>query len=115
MAHFFGTVQGSRGEATRTGTKSTGMHVTACSWAGKVRVMLDYDAASGGDIAHITLDKHHGKGVERVLYSGPVGEFEPDPVRVAAQAMLDAFGSDTPDWLRAEATALENALRAGEA
>lgn len=34
-------------------------------------------------------------------------------VRDAAKALLNAFGGDTPSWLRAEAVALENAL-AGE-
>lgn len=28
----------------------------------------------------------------------------------SAQALLDAYGGDTPDWLRAEATALEKAI-----
>lgn len=32
----------------------------------------------------------------------------------AAQGMLDAYGGDTPDWLRAEATALEKAVKAAE-
>jgi hypothetical protein len=33
-----------------------------------------------------------------------------DTVSTAAQALLDAFGSDVPDWLRGEAAALEAAL-----
>ena len=31
-------------------------------------------------------------------------------VREAAQALLNAYGGDTPSWLREEASALENAL-----
>jgi hypothetical protein len=33
-----------------------------------------------------------------------------DDVSTAAQALLDAFGSDVPDWLRSEASALEAVL-----
>jgi hypothetical protein len=52
-------------------------------------------------------------GRERALrdqVSAVVGK-EPDvPVRDAAKALLDAFGGNTPDWLRKEAIALEKAL-----
>jgi hypothetical protein len=73
MAHFYGTLQGARGEATRLGTKTSGMHVTACSYEGKVRVILDYDTEKDCDIARVELAKHMGAGVEHVLYDGPVG------------------------------------------
>ena len=33
-------------------------------------------------------------------------------LRAASQAMLDAFGGNTPDWLAVEAKALEDALEA---
>lgn len=33
-------------------------------------------------------------------------------LKLAAQAMLDAFGGDTPDWLRAEAQLLQEAIDA---
>jgi hypothetical protein len=44
----------------------------------------------------------------------PAG-FQPEAHHVAgvitaAQAMLDAFGGDTPDWLEGEAAALQSAL-----
>lgn len=31
-------------------------------------------------------------------------------IEIAARALLDAFGGDTPDWVRVEATALATAL-----
>lgn len=40
-----------------------------------------------------------------------LGRKQPEvTVRDAAKALLNAFGGDTPSWLRAEAVALENAL-----
>lgn len=41
MAHFYGNLKGSRGEATRCGTKSSGIRVSARSWAGSVSVEMD--------------------------------------------------------------------------
>lgn len=40
MSHFYGTLQGSRGKATRCGTKNSGMDVTAASWEGAVQVEM---------------------------------------------------------------------------
>jgi len=40
MAHFYGNLKGSRGEATRCGTASSGMSVSARSWTGSVTVLL---------------------------------------------------------------------------
>lgn len=77
MAHFYGTLQGSRGEATRLGTKNSGMHVKACSYEGAIRTVLNYDAQLGCDIATVTMTRHMGSGTERVLYEGPVGEYAP--------------------------------------
>lgn len=74
MAHFYGTLQGARGEATRLGTKNSGIHTTTCSYQGKVRVVLDFDEKTGKDIATISLAKHMGSGVEYTLFEGPVGE-----------------------------------------
>lgn len=81
MAHFRGTISGSRGEASRLGTKASGMHVEAQSWGGKVVVRL-YAVENGRDHAEVTLENHHGGGPVRpvVLYDGPVGGmFAPAP------------------------------------
>lgn len=87
MAHFYGTLQGSRGEATRLGTKNSGIMTTTCSYQGKVRVCLNFDPRTGQDIATISLAKHMGKGVERTLFKGPVGE---KPVNEAMPGLLYA-------------------------
>lgn len=40
MAHFYGTLQGNRGEASRLGTKDSGITTYAASWEGAVRVHI---------------------------------------------------------------------------
>jgi hypothetical protein len=70
MAHFYGELRGSRGEVTRLGTKASGLRTMAASWEGAVVVRLwDRD---GVDMATVSLRPHHGAGVHRVLYDGPV-------------------------------------------
>ena len=40
MAHFYGTLEGNRGKATRCGTKIGGLSVTAAGWGGAIYVKL---------------------------------------------------------------------------
>lgn len=72
MAHFYGTLQGSRGESTRCGTKTSGMEAIAASWDGAVRTYLS--ERDGVTHAFVCLIPWHGHGVTRVLYSGPVNQ-----------------------------------------
>lgn len=74
MAHYYGTLQGHRGEATRCGTRRSGLEVCAASWKGAVKVQL-YDR-DGEDYAVIRLTRWHGVGVERTLYDGPIGALQ---------------------------------------
>jgi hypothetical protein len=70
MAHFYGTIQGNRGEASRLGSKDSGLDVTAASWQGAVSVQL-YER-DGVDYARVTLQPWHGSGTRKDLYDGPV-------------------------------------------
>ena len=70
MAHFLGTVQGARGEASRLGSKNSGLRTCAASWQGSVRVYLWDD--NGTDKVQAMLEPWHGKGETRELYCGPV-------------------------------------------
>jgi len=72
MAHFRGILRGSRGEATRLGTKASGLRVEAQSWQGKLVVYLSYDAKSRKDVASVELERHFGEGASRLLWSGNV-------------------------------------------
>ncbi len=72
MSHFYGTVQGSRGQATRQGGKNAGLETYAASWKGAVRVMAYYDEATDTDCVRVDLTTWHGHGIHRVLYHGPI-------------------------------------------
>jgi hypothetical protein len=71
MSHFYGVLQGSRGEATRCGTKGSGMETIAASWNGAIRTTLYIK--DGEDYARVEKIRWHGNGVSQVLYDGPVG------------------------------------------
>jgi hypothetical protein len=77
MAHFRSVIQGNRGEASRCGARSSGMWASIASWSGSVYVNIRYDKDKELDIVEVSLSPHHGHGVSKVLYVGPVGEFLP--------------------------------------
>jgi hypothetical protein len=68
MAHFYGNLKGSRGEATRCGTASSGLSVSARSWAGSVTVEL----SEGSDgKPRVTIRVSDGSAVGgRLLFGG---------------------------------------------
>jgi hypothetical protein len=66
MARFYGTLQGARGEATRLGHASSGLHTTTSSWSGRVRAVV-YDR-DGEDHIRMAAEQH---GSSR----NPTGEF----------------------------------------
>lgn len=53
MGHFYGEIQGNRGEATRTGTKNSGMDADVGGWSVGVRVSCRHCEATGKDEIHI--------------------------------------------------------------
>ena len=85
MSHFYGTIQGTRGEATRCGDKSSGLTTHAAGWKGAIRVHVyhrnDQDHAvislipwqgSGGqsvELADIELDANSGGDIVPVHMS----------------------------------------------
>lgn len=71
MAHFYGNLKGSRGEATRCGTKSSGIQVSARSWSGSVSVELSDDEDYGEPCVIIrAADGSHTGG--HALFRGPL-------------------------------------------
>jgi hypothetical protein len=72
MAHFYGTIQGARGQASRLGHKATGLRAVAASYSGAVDVQL-YVNSAGIDCARVALKPWHGAGRDAVLYDGPIG------------------------------------------
>lgn len=80
MAHFYGLVRGqARTNASRRGSRASGLRVTAASWQGAVTVALF--ERNGRDYCEVSLTPWHGAGVARVIYSGPVD---------GASAMMEA-------------------------
>lgn len=55
MSHFYGTIQGNRGEATRCGAKGSGYEATAAGWQGAVRTILWYDEQLNQDMYKVYL------------------------------------------------------------
>lgn len=74
MAHYRGIIQGQRGEASRLGTKNSGLTVEAASWNGKIKVELYHDEESGEDKFHVIQDKHNGAGIYEPIASGVLGK-----------------------------------------
>jgi hypothetical protein len=72
MAHFLAAIKGHRGEASRLGSKKSGLDATAASWQGAVDVRLWHDAKTGRDMARVSLIPWHGAGSNKPLYYGPV-------------------------------------------
>jgi hypothetical protein len=76
MSHFYATIQGTRGEATRCGDKKSGIETTAASWNGAIRTVLYVDA-EGRDCFRVEQIEWQGVGVYEVLAEGVVGEAKP--------------------------------------
>ena len=74
MAHFYGEVKGSKGEASRLGTASSGIGATVASYAGAIRVEME--VRDGQDWVSVEMIPWQGEGESRLLYDGPVGRFE---------------------------------------
>lgn len=47
MSHFYGSIQGTRGEATRCGSKSSGYRATIAGWGGAIQVRLEHRLQRG--------------------------------------------------------------------
>ena len=73
MSHFYGTLKGTRGEAARCGSKSSGITTTAASWAGAITVRLWQDE-TGRDCFSVEQIPWRGRGERRSIAFGYVGE-----------------------------------------
>lgn len=77
MAQFRAVIQGSRGEASRLGTKRSHMHATIQSYEGQVNVVMYHvegdPGRDTGDYVRITLSPHGDAASPRCvcIYDGP--------------------------------------------
>jgi len=69
MSHFYGTVKGTRGEATRCGSKKSGMLTYCASWKGAIRCFAYVDG-KGHDCVRVERTAWQGKGTYKLLYNG---------------------------------------------
>ena len=53
MAQFRAVVRGNRGNASRLGSKTSGMRATVNGWGLGVSVFARYEAANGGDVFYV--------------------------------------------------------------
>ena len=72
MSHFYGTVQGNRGEATRGGSKNSGLTTNTASWEGAVMSHVWYNEEKGEDWVTVCLRPWQGVGSNIDLYRGPI-------------------------------------------
>lgn len=73
MSTFYGTIKGTRGEATRCGSKASGIKTVAASWKGAVETTLQ-ENEDGATVAEVWLIPWHGEGVRHLIYRGPVND-----------------------------------------
>jgi len=74
MSHFYGSVKGNRGQATRGGSKYSGYTSYCAGWGGGIEVRLWHDPDGGKDHYIVRQVPHHGKGIDREIARGIVGE-----------------------------------------
>lgn len=70
MSHFYGTLKGQAGEATRRGSKRSGLVTYAASWAGAIRVELS--VRDDMDYALVSVVPWRNRGTTKLLYDGPL-------------------------------------------
>jgi hypothetical protein len=66
MAHFMCEIQGMRGDASRLGSKSSGVRAKVRSWSGDAQLHLDHEPSTGTDTLRFTLRPEHG--YERTVF-----------------------------------------------
>jgi len=90
MAHFRGVVQGNRGEATRNGSKGSGLDVIAASWNGCIVVELHHDEATGEDKYTVRQGMWFSGGIEEVIAEGVIGQPHKEPEKPGDAGWDDA-------------------------
>lgn len=61
MAHFYGSIQGNRGEATRTGAKTSGMLSEAKGWDLGGKVTMIYSPELDTDVLKLFTTRNNGR------------------------------------------------------
>ena len=72
MSKFYGTLKGSRGEATRCGTANSGLTTTAASFAGAIQVNV-WEDKMGVEKFSVSMVPWCGEGSNFNLVTGILG------------------------------------------
>ncbi len=72
MSHFYGTIEGSRGEATRCGTAGSGMRTNTAGWQGAIAVNIYHSDVTGCDRFNVSLVPWQSSGGESQLLASGV-------------------------------------------
>lgn len=72
MSHFYGTLDGQAGRATRCGSKSSGLQSASASWKGAIQVRLYHE--NGKDHFVVEQIPWQGSGIKEVIATGVLGE-----------------------------------------
>lgn len=96
MSHFYGTVKGGRGEATRCGHKNSGIVTHAASWRGAICVRVYHDA-EGVDRYSVCQTTWQGSGINEELASGVIGVSSKEKHRAAVLAQEAMAARDRHD------------------
>jgi hypothetical protein len=88
MSHFYGSIEGNGGEATRCGTKTSGIVAKVRSWSGNCFAWLVHNEFTNLDELAIDIQPEHGASI-RLLTVEDYG------------AMLRAVQHKDPDVLAA--------------
>jgi hypothetical protein len=94
MSEFYGRIQGNRGEATRGGTKASGISATAETWHSVIRAEqhMSSASASGHEATVSVSGKHGGSALTLRFDADTLYETSDNPdVQVALQAVRDAM------------------------
>lgn len=109
MSHFYGTLQGSRGEATRCGTQGSGMTTNCAGWGGCIRAEAFHH--DGEDMYRVYLAPWQNSGGGSILLSA--GRLKSDLDRDGAvmtpwaKELFDSWlpqvdSMDTLDWMQSK-------------
>ena len=72
MSYFYGTITGDKGEATRCGSKVSGIETWCASWDGAIRCSAYIK--NGVDWVRVEKTLWKGVGEYKVIYNGPIGK-----------------------------------------
>ena len=68
MSHFYASIEGNRGPATRQGSKDSGISAHARGWSFGVRAFVFHDTDTDTDRAHVYLTLgSNGQGSDKYL------------------------------------------------